>query len=168
MALRIILREGDPALRKRCRPVTDFSARTADLLDDLRETLIDAQGAGLAAPQVGILRRAVVIAKDGELIDLVNPEIIKSSEEVEGEYEGCLSLPGVRGFLLRPKYVTVRAQDRGGEWFELACENIAARAVCHELDHLDGKLFVDFVDERLTEEEVEAILSEQAEDDGEK
>lgn len=164
MALRSILIEGDDILRKKSRPVSNFGKRTANLMDDLRDTLVDAEGAGLAAPQVGILRRAVVIVRDGEIAELINPEIIKRSESEVGQFEGCLSCPDKRGFLMRPKEVTVRAQDREGKWFELVCEDIAARAVCHEADHLDGVLFVDKVERIYTEDEVAEILEELAGD----
>ncbi len=162
MAWRSILLEGDPTLRKKSRPVTDFGPRTAQLLDDLRDTLVKAAGAGLAAPQVGILRRVVVILHNDEIVELINPEIIKQSEEQLGEFEGCLSCPDMRGYLLRPAKVTVRAQDRTGKSFELECEGIAARAACHETDHLNGVLFIDKVDKIYTEEELDDLLEELA------
>ena len=169
MALRKIIYEGDPALRKRCHPVTAFTKRTADLMDDLKETLVQAEGAGLAAPQVGILRRACVILRDDEMVEMINPEIIKQSDEEEGLFEGCLSCPDKRGYLMRPKEVTVRAQNRNGEWFEIECCEIAARAACHEIDHLDGVLFVDKVDHVYTEAELDELLAQIEEDseDGE-
>jgi peptide deformylase len=158
MAFRNILLDGDEVLRKKSRPVTDFGARTAGLMDDLRETLTRAAGAGLAAPQVGILRRAAVIVRDGEMVELINPGIAARSDEETGKFEGCLSCPGEWGYLKRPDRVTVKAQNRAGEWFELECEGIAARSACHEIDHLDGVLFKDFVDELLSEEDVEELL----------
>lgn len=160
MALRNILTEGDEALRKKCRPVTVFGGRTAELMDDLRDSMEHAEGAGLAAPQVGILRRACVIMKDGEIVELINPEVVEKSGEVTGRYEGCLSCPDMWGWLERPARVKVRAQDRAGEWFELECEEMAARAVCHETEHLDGILFIDQVDEIITEAELNEIIAE--------
>jgi peptide deformylase len=168
MALRNILIEGDETLRKKSRSVENFNKRLADLLDDLKETAADVGGAGLAAPQVGILRRAVIIMHEGEYLELVNPEIKKRSKEEVGQFEGCLSCPDKRGYLMRPQKVTVRAQDRNGEWFETECEETAARAACHEVDHLDGVLFTDLVDKVLTEDEVEELLERLAEEqDGE-
>ncbi len=162
MALRRILVNGDPTLRKVSRPVTDFGARTWQLLDDMKETLIEANGLGLAAPQVGMLRRAVIIVNnDGEMIELLNPEILYQSEEKVGAYEGCLSVPGERGWLERSVRVTVKAQDRYGNWFEKELEDMAARAACHETDHLNGTLFIDLVDELLTDEQVEELLDEE-------
>jgi len=159
MALRNILINGDELLRKKSRPVTDFGPRTAALMDDLRETLIDANGAGLAAPQVGILRRAVVILHgEDELVELINPEILWKSEELEGAYEGCLSCPNQRGYIERPLKVRVRAQDRWGKTFELDCEGLSARAACHEIDHLEGTLFIDLADELFTDEELDEML----------
>lgn len=160
MALRTILLEGDEALRKKCRPVTDFGKRTSDLMDDLRDSMEKAEGAGLAAPQVGILRRACVIIKDGEVIELINPEIIEQAEELVGRYEGCLSCPDQWGWVERPQQIKVKAQDRAGEWFELTCEDMAARAACHETEHLDGILFIDHVDELITGDELNELIAE--------
>lgn len=146
MALREILKFGEDALRKKCRPVTVFDNRLATLLDDMRETLQSADGAGLAAPQVGILRRAVVIDvhdKHG-MIELVNPEII-SEEGVQVADEGCLSAPNEWCRVERPNVVTVRAYDRFGKEFTLTGRDLLARAICHEVDHLDGILFTDRV-----------------------
>jgi peptide deformylase len=164
MALRNILKDGDAALLKKSRAVTDFNARFHKLLDDMRETLIDANGLGLAAPQVGVLRRAALVvdtsidAEDvGEqIIEIVNPEIIASSGEQEGA-EGCLSVPGVYGLVKRPQLVKVRAQDRYGKEFEIWREGLTARAFCHEIDHLDGIMFSKYVSRYLTEEELEAM-----------
>lgn len=167
MALRDIRLNGDQALRKKCRPVTDFGRRTAELMDDLRDTMQKAEGAGLAAPQVGILRRACVILNGEDVVELINPEIIARSAEQVGVYEGCLSCPNMRGYLLRPKDVTVRAQDREGNWFELTCSDIAARAVCHETEHLDGKLFIDQVEHIYTDEELMELLAEEDDDEEE-
>ena len=156
MAIRKIVTQGDEVLTKRCRPVTDFNPRLHDLLDDMKETLIQAQGVGLAAPQVGILRRAVVVINDNdEMLELVNPEIILQDGEQTGP-EGCLSVPGKWGMVTRPDYVRVRAQDRFGNWFEAEGTGLTARCFCHEIEHLDGHLYVEHIDRFLTEEEIEA------------
>ena len=164
MAIRRIVTEGDDLLTKKCRPVTDFNRRLHQLLDDMIDTLEESGGAGLAAPQVGILRRAVVvIAGEGEedgYLELVNPEIIFSEGEQTGP-EGCLSVPGKWGMVTRPSHVRVRAQDRYGEWFEAEGEDLIARCFCHELDHLDGHLYVERIDRFMTDEEVEAFYQKQ-------
>lgn len=167
MATRRIVTYEDPLLRKRCRPVTAFDGRLATLLDDMRETLAQADGVGLAAPQVGLLRRAVVVletnvAEDAEpyMIELVNPEITERSGEQDGA-EGCLSVPGEFGLVKRPLEVTVKAQDRLGNWFEVKGEGLTARAFCHEFDHLEGVLFTDITTHMLTPEE----LGQTAEED---
>ena len=156
MALRKIVEQGEDCLYKVCRPVTDFNRRLHFLMDDLVETLSEAGGAGLAAPQVGILRRACVVMDDEteEYIELVNPEIIAQNGEQTGP-EGCLSVPGKWGLVTRPNYVRVRAQDRDGNWFELEGEGLMARCFCHELEHLDGHLYTEHIDRFLTDEEVE-------------
>ncbi len=154
MALRRILTEKDPALHKVCRPVDKFDARLAKLLDDLGQTLQEANGAGLAAPQVGILRRVVVVDVGDEILELVNPVIVEASGEQEGP-EGCLSVPGKWGIVKRPNVVKVRAQDRDGVWFEAEGQELVARAFCHELDHLDGRLYTEKASRFLTEEELE-------------
>ncbi len=146
MAIRNIMQEGEPCLRKICRPVTDFDARLWALLDDMNETMRSADGVGLAAPQVGILRRAVVIDIGEGLHELINPEIIAQSGEQRGP-EGCLSLPGESWIVTRPNCVTCRAQDRFGKAFEIKGEGLMARAICHELDHLDGRLYIDLAEE---------------------
>ena len=162
MALRNIVKIGDPLLRKKSRPVTDFNERITTLIDDMKETLIDANGLGLAAPQVGVLRRVVIVVNnDGEYLELVNPEITARSQETVGAYEGCLSVPDERGYLERPRKVIVKAQDRTGKSFTISLEEMAARAACHEIDHLDGTLFVDLTKELYTEEELDRMLSEQ-------
>ena len=150
MAIRNIVKEGDPILNKVCRPVTNFDDRLATLLDDMRETMIAADGVGLAGPQVGMMRRLFVvwdttdapeeIPEDYEykFIDFVNPEILAVSEEEETAYEGCLSFPGHNGAVTRPVAVKVRAQDRNGEWFELEADGLLGRCIQHENDHLDG------------------------------
>ena len=171
MALRNILKQGDETLTKRCRPVTDFNERLHTLLDDMAETMTSANGVGLAAPQVGILRRAVVVLEtnvpEGEperIIELVNPEILESSGEQEGP-EGCLSVPGDYGMVKRPDYVKVKAQDRDGNWFEAEGVGLTARAFCHELDHLDGHMFTELCDHILSDEELEAYYAAQREEE---
>lgn len=161
MALKTILTDEDPALHKVCRPVEKFDGRLHDLLDDLKETLAQANGVGLAAPQVGILRRAVVVV-DGEenMIELVNPTIIRADGEQTG-LEGCLSVPGQYGIVTRPMSVTVRAQDRYGETFEVSGEGLTARCFCHELEHLDGHLYVERAQKIYTAEELEAMEAEE-------
>ena len=131
------------------------------------QTLAEAGGAGLAAPQVGVLRRACVVMDEetGEFIELVNPEILSQSGEQVGP-EGCLSVPGKWGLVTRPSYVRVRAQDRDGDWFEIEGEGLMARCFCHELEHLDGHLYTEHIDRFLTEEEVEAYFSQGEEEDG--
>ncbi len=163
MALRNILTEEDPTLRKVSRPVTKFDDRLHELLDDMAETLEDARGVGLAAPQVGILRRVVVVDVGEEILELINPEIISESGEQTG-LEGCLSVPGKYGIVTRPNVVKVRAQDRFGAWYEAEGEELIARAFCHELEHLDGHLYVDKVERFLTQEELEELANE-AEDE---
>lgn len=159
MALRNILTKEDPTLRKVSRPVTKFDDRLHELLDDMAETLEDARGVGLAAPQVGILRRVVVVDVGEEILELINPEIISESGEQTG-MEGCLSVPGKYGIVTRPNVVKVRAQDRFGEWYEAEGEELIARAFCHELDHLDGHLYVDKMERFLTQEELEELANE--------
>lgn len=160
MALRKILTQGDPALEKKCRLVEKFDHRLHILLDDMRETLEDSGGVGLAAPQIGILRRAVVVLDENEnMLELVNPEIIRQEGEQDG-YEGCLSVPGMYGKVLRPNFVTVRAQDRDGNFFEVSGEEMVARCFCHELEHLDGHLFVEHTDRLYTAEELDEIMAE--------
>ena len=150
-----IVKEGDPVLRKICRPVTEITPRTIQLLEDMKETLHKADGCGLAAPQVGVLRRiALVEVEKGKLYELINPEII-AREGTQNEMEGCLSIPGEWGITERPEKVTVRAMDRNGEMYEVSGEGLMARALCHELDHLDGVLYKDKAIHMLTKEEIE-------------
>ena len=147
MAKLKIVKIGDEILRKKCRPVEEITPKTLRLLDDMVETMRAAQGVGLAAPQVGILRRIVVIeVEEGNLIELINPKIIAYAGEQEGT-EGCLSVPGKWGTVKRPMHVTIRAFNRHGEEFEITGSDFLARAFCHELDHLDGKLYVDIATE---------------------
>ena len=143
MAKLQIRKLGDEVLRKTCRPVDTITPRTLTLLDDMVETMRAADGCGLAAPQVGILRRIVVVeVEPGEVYELINPKIIAYSGEQEGQ-EGCLSVPGKWGTVRRPMHVTVRATNRHGKEFDVTGSELLARAFCHELDHLDGKLYVD-------------------------
>jgi len=162
MALRNILTKEEPLLYKKCRPVTAFNERLHQLLDDMADTLKQANGVGLAAPQVGVLRRVVLVIEtnvpEGEseyIIELINPEIIESSG-VQNGAEGCLSVPGEYGLVERPMYVKVRAQDRNGEWFEVEGTGLTARCFCHELDHLDGVIFTSRCERMLTEEELQS------------
>ena len=156
MALREIVKEGDDVLTKKCRKVEKFDSRLEMIIDDMIETLHQANGVGLAAPQVGILRRIVVIEVDPEqgVIELVNPEIIETSGKQVG-LEGCLSLPGKWGIASRPLRVTVKAQNRKGEEFTISGEHLLARAFCHEIDHLDGILYNTVADRMLTPQEIE-------------
>ena len=150
MALREIVKFGDDVLRRKCRPVTAFNEKLWELLDDMKETLAAADGAGLAAPQVGILRRAVIVdVRDSHgVIELVNPEIVSSEGTQTGD-EGCLSAPGEMARIERPAVVTVKAQDRYGKEFTMTGTELLARAFCHELDHLDGILFTDHIKDRV-------------------
>ena len=157
MGLRKILTDKDPALHKVCKPVTAFDAKLHKLLDDMRETLIDSNGVGLAAPQVGILRRVflVDVGLNGEdILECINPEILETDGEQEGA-EGCLSVPGRYGLVKRPYWVKIRAQDRNGDWFEAEGEEIIGRCFCHEHDHLDGIVYTEVMERFLTEEELE-------------
>lgn len=165
MSIRTILTQGDPALNKKCHTVTKFDRKLADLLDDMKETLAEAGGVGLAAPQVGILRRVVVVVPDpekDEMIELINPEILAQEGEENG-LEGCLSIPGMWGYVTRPTWVKVRAQDRHGSWFEVEGTGLSARCYCHELEHLDGHMYDEHVDRLYTGEELDAMLAEEQE-----
>ena len=165
MALRKIVLQGDECLTKVCRAVTDFNSRLHTLLDDMTETLLDSGGVGLAAPQVGILRRVCVVQnEDDEVIELINPEIIYTEGEQTG-LEGCLSVPGKYGIVTRPEVVRVRAQDRNGDFFEVEDSDLTARCFCHEIEHLDGHLFVEHTDHLMTEEELEEFIRRQEEDE---
>ena len=148
MAIRKIVTKEDPVLHSKCRPVEKFDEKLHQLLDDMADTLAKAQGLGLAAPQVGIRRRIFVMdLQEGEgTMEFINPVILKKSGK-QRDVEGCLSCPDQWGYVVRPNKCTVRAQDRNGEFYELHLEGLAARCACHEIDHLDGKLFLELVDE---------------------
>ena len=154
MGIRKILTDKDPALHKVCRPVEKFDAKLHKLLDDMAETLEEANGVGLAAPQVGILRRVVIVDTGEEILELVNPTMLETSGEQVGA-EGCLSVPGKYGLVKRPNVAKVRAQNRYGEWYEAEGEELIARCFCHELDHLDGIVYTEVMDRFLTDEELE-------------
>ena len=161
MALRTIITKGDPVLSKKAHSVTNFDEKLAILLDDMVETLRDSGGVGLAAPQIGILRRVVVVINDeDQVIELVNPEIIATEGEQVG-FEGCLSVPGRWGKVARPMKARVKAQNRKGEWFEVEDEGLTARCFCHELDHLDGHLFTELTDKLYTSEELEELMEQE-------
>ena len=153
MGIRKILTVEESALHKTCRPVENFDKKLHKLLDDMRETLIDSEGVGLAAPQVGILRRVVLVDTGEEILELVNPTLLETDGEQVGA-EGCLSVPGRYGLVKRPYYTKVRAQDRNGDWYEYEGEELIARCFCHELDHLDGIIYTEVMDRYLTEEEL--------------
>ena len=153
MAIRKIREMGDPVITKRGKEVTEITPRIQELIDDMFETLYEANGVGLAAPQVGILKRIVVIDVTGEdPILMINPKIIETSGEQEG-YEGCLSVPGKSGYVTRPNYVKAVAYDENMEPFEIEGTELLARAICHELDHLDGHLYVEKVEGPLVNTE---------------
>ena len=155
MGLRKILTDAEPALHKTCKPVTAFNGKLHALLDDMRETLIESGGVGLAAPQVGILRRVVLVDTGEEILELVNPSLLETDGEQVGP-EGCLSVPGKYGLVKRPYYAKVRAQDRFGRWYEAEGEELIARCFCHELDHLDGIIYTEVMERFLTDEELYA------------
>lgn len=162
MGTRSIVKIGDDTLRKVCRPQEKFDLRLAILLKDMAETMYKAEGVGLAGPQVGILRRVAVIDVTEDhsgLVELINPEIVEREGTQTGR-EGCLSVPGRQGVVTRPMKVKVRYQNRKGQRMELETEGFEARAICHELDHLDGKLYVDIMDRELTQEEIEGHIPE--------
>ena len=155
MGLRKILTDKDPALHKVCKPVVNFDNKLHKLLDDMAETLEEAQGVGLAAPQIGILRRVVIVDTGEEILELVNPVMMETDGEQVGP-EGCLSVPGKYGLVKRPYYAKVRAQDRFGDWYEVEGEELIGRCFCHELDHLDGIVYTEVMERFLTEEELMA------------
>ena len=153
MGLRKILTTAEPALHKTCRPVENFDRKLHMLLKDMADTLVDSGGVGLAAPQVGILRRVVLVDTGEEILELINPELVETDGEQVGP-EGCLSVPGKYGLVKRPYYAKVRAQDRDGNWFEAEGEELIGRCFCHELDHLDGIIYTEVMERYLTEEEL--------------
>ena len=153
MGLRKILTDKDPALHKVCKPVEKFDAKLHKLLDDMRETLIDSEGVGLAAPQIGILRRVVLVDTGDEILELINPVLVETDGEQVGP-EGCLSVPGKYGLVKRPYYAKVRAQDRNGDWYEAEGEELIGRCFCHELDHLAGIIYTEVMERFLTEDEL--------------
>lgn len=155
MAKRRILNRKDDTLRKKCKPVEGFNERLAVLIDDLFETMYDASGVGLAAPQVGILRRVAVVDAGEGAVELVNPVIISRSDETERRIEGCLSCPEEWGYVSRPAEITAKYQDRNGNFIERSFSGYFARAVMHETDHLDGKLFIDIADEMVDPNDLE-------------
>ena len=163
MGIRKIMTVKEPCLHKVCRPVEKFDGKLHKLLDDMKETLLDANGVGLAAPQVGILRRVVVVDTGEEMLELVNPELLETSGEQEGA-EGCLSVPGKYGLVKRPMVAKVRAQDRDGQWFEVEDEGLTARCFCHEIEHLDGHLFVEHTDRLMEGEELQKWLEAHADE----
>ena len=142
MAIRNILKQDEPLLRKKSREVTEIDDKIITLLDDMKETLATANGVGLAAPQVGILRRVIIVDTGDEILELINPVIVKQSGH-QDSLEGCLSVPGVRGHVDRPKKVTVQGYDRDGNLMEYKAQDFVATIFCHETDHLDGTLFID-------------------------
>ena len=156
MGIRRILNHREPALHKVCKPVVNFDNKLHKLLDDMTDTLIESGGVGLAAPQVGILRRVFLVdvgMDENEIVEFINPEIIETDGEQVGP-EGCLSVPGKYGLVKRPYYAKVRAQDRNGEWFEAEGEELIGRCFCHENDHLDGIIYTEVMERLLTEEEL--------------
>ena len=153
MGLRKILTTEESVLHKTCKPVEKFDQRLHSLLDDMQETLIDSGGVGLAAPQVGILRRVVLVDTGEEILELINPTLVETDGEQIGP-EGCLSVPEKYGLVKRPYYAKVRAQDRNGNWYEAEGEELIARCFCHELDHLDGIIYTEVMERFLTEEEL--------------
>lgn len=161
MAIRKIIKKGNPVLKMKCHPVTKFDERLGSILDDMKETLLESNGVGLAAPQIGLVRRYAIVwdinqedkEKDPVIYELINPEIMETSEETEIAPEGCLSVPGKYGTVERPCWVKVRAQDRTGKFYEVEGTGIVARCFCHEIDHLDGHIFTEKVIKYLEPEE---------------
>ncbi len=164
MGLRKILTQEESVLHKRCRPVTVFDDKLHALLDDMAETLEEANGVGLAAPQVGILRRIFIVDTGEEIVELINPEILETEGEQDG-MEGCLSVPNEFWLVKRPMRVKAKAQDRYGDWFEIEGEELIARCLCHENDHLDGHLYTEIAYHKLTEEELAQIYGTEDEEE---
>lgn len=164
MALRNIVLKDEPLLRKKSRLVEKFDDRLEVLIEDMIDTMNEANGVGLAGPQVGILRRVVVIDVGEGPFELINPQILSTESEYE-DYEGCLSCPEEMGIVVRPYALTVKYQDKTGQWHEKYCEDLLARAVCHELDHLDGVLFIDRATEVMSKEEMEERMRQEQQED---
>ena len=164
MGLRKIWTQEEATLHKVCRPVSSFDAKLHALLDDMADTLADANGVGLAAPQVGILRRIFIVDTGEEILEFINPEILSTEGEQDGP-EGCLSIPGEYWLVKRPMKVKAKAQDRNGEWFEVEAEELIARCICHENDHLDGHLYVEKAYHKLTEKELEQMYGTEEDDE---
>ncbi len=156
MAIRNVVTVGDPVLRKTSRKVERFDEKLGQLLDDMKDTMYKAEGVGLAAVQVGILRRAIVVDVGDGLLELINPEIVETSGEIE-DVEGCLSVPGENGLVKRPEYCKIRAQNRKGVWRFYEGTGLKARCFCHEIDHLDGILYTDKQIKNLTAEEIKRL-----------
>ena len=156
MAIRRIVKNGDPVLRKRSREIIEINERIIEIIEDMTETLYKENGIGIAAPQIGILKRIVVIDNGDGPIELINP-VILSSEGVQEATEGCLSVPGQFGLVNRPAYVRIKALNRKGKRIELMGDGVLARAFCHEIDHLDGKLFIDIATEMYSQEEIDQM-----------
>lgn len=155
MAIREIIRDPDPILYKKCHPVTKFDKRLGKILDDMADTMLAANGVGLAGPQIGLMRRVCVVLdifENDRIIELINPEVVETEGEQTGS-EGCLSFPDKFGIVTRPQIVTVRAQDRNGEWFTVKSHDLTARAFLHEIDHLDGHVFTEKVSRYIDPEE---------------
>ncbi len=162
MAIRKIVKIGDESLRKTCRKQEKFDIRLSILLKDMADTMYKSEGVGLAGPQVGILRRIAVVDVTEDhsgLLELINPEITMTEGSQTGR-EGCLSVPGRQGVVTRPLRIKARYQNRKGQWMEIETEGFEARAICHELDHLDGKLYIDIMERELTKEEIEGHIPE--------
>lgn len=154
MAIRKIFKQGEDILTKKCRDVTDFGPRLWELLDDMKDTLKKANGAGIAAPQVGVMRRAAIVVLDNEnMLEIINPEIMSNEGENE-DVEGCLSFPGIYGMVKRPNLIKLKFQDRNGSWVMRTAQGFTARAFCHEIDHLGGVCFIEHVTEYLKPEDL--------------
>ena len=169
MPVRQILTDPDPVLYKKCHPVTKFDKRLASLLEDMAQTMLAANGVGLAGPQIGMVRRVCVVLdtnNNDRIIELVNPEVIATEGSQTGS-EGCLSFPDKFGIVTRPNVVTVRAQDRNGDWYEYEGDDIVARCFLHEIDHLDGHMYTEIAEKMLTPEELEELTRQEEEEDGE-
>jgi peptide deformylase len=154
MSIKRILTQNEQTLRTECKPIDFFDKRLHKIIENLEDTLRDSNGVGLAAPQIGVLRRVAVIDLGESFLEMVNPEIIETSGE-QRDIEGCLSCPNLWGYVTRPMFCTLKAQNRDGEWYEAKLEGLACRCACHETDHLDGKLFIDLVEEFVKPEDLD-------------